>query len=197
MSKPKDQDGKDELQEKIEQLQKMEEGRRNADMSVSLQGGPEGKDDVDGFSEFDVLKTAKIEAEERAMRALAELQNAKRRMEEEKKSFAAFANQSLILELLGIVQSFNLSVSHLPEVLKGDEWVKGVLLIDQQLNALLERRGVKVIECKVGDKVDPSRHEVVMQGEGGVGMVVGVLEKGYEMNGRILRAVKVMVGKGD
>ena len=194
MSDQKDSSGgqasaQDDLLEKIEKLKQAE--------LLNSAGSDVADGSSAGGSELDALKSAKEEAEERAMRALAELQNAKRRMEEEKRSFAAFANQSLILEVLNIVQSFNLSVGHLPEILKGDEWVKGVLLIDQQLNALLERRGVVVIECKVGDKVDPLRHEAVMQASGVSGTVVAVLEKGYEMNGRVLKAVKVTVGNGN
>ncbi|MDP3976297.1 MAG: nucleotide exchange factor GrpE [bacterium] len=154
---------------------------------------PKQQGDDKKSGQEDELKAKLEEAEGRALRAVAELQNAKRRMEEDKRSFAAFANQGLILELLGIVESFNRSAEHLPEDLKSNEWAKGVLMIDQQLNAFLAKQGVKKIEVKKGDAIDPSKHEVVMR-EGEGQLVVDVLERGYEMNGRVVKPARVKVG---
>jgi len=190
--KGKKDDGKgDELLEKIEKLKKAAE-REQASLDELRPSGREFAEEED--TSDDGLLKAKEEAEEKLMRVVAEMQNLKRRSEEDKKQFAAFANQALILDILQIVQSFNLSVEHLPKDLADNEWVKGVLSIDQQLNGFLERQGVKEIECKVGDKVDPAKHEVMMKGEGKEGEVVEVFEKGYEMNGRVLRPAKVKAG---
>jgi molecular chaperone GrpE len=193
----------DELQEQIAKLKAAEEKERvsrnssvdTGELTSPLPGesGHSGTREPDNLT-VSSLVAAKEAAEEKLMRVVAEMQNLKRRSEEDKRQFAAFANQSLLLDVLQIVQTFNLSVSHLPADLADNEWVKGVLSIDKQLNGFLERQGVKDIKCVVGDKVDPAKHEVMMKGEGDDGVVVEVFEKGYEMNGRVLKAAKVKAG---
>ena len=141
------------------------------------------------------LKAAKAEAEAKAIRALADLQNAKKRMEEEKASFAVFANQMLILKVLDIYENYHRLMTHKPTDLKMDEWHKGLELIDEQFKKFLEQQGVSMVEAKPGDAIDPNKHEAVMTGDGKDGEILEVFSPGYEMGGRAIKTAKVKVGK--
>jgi molecular chaperone GrpE len=122
---------------------------------------------------------------------MADLQNSRRRMEEEKKTLLSYASSQVIQEFLPIIDNFELSFSHLPENLKNEEWIKGIDHILTQSKQILERNGITNIPAKPGDKVDPSLHEVVMKADGKPGEIVEVLQKGYMQNGKVLRTAKV------
>lgn len=170
----------DALKKKLEEAKKKEQQETANDKAVS---------------EVDELKAAKADAEAKALRALADVHNARKRMEEEKALFISFATQELILQLLDIYDNYHRLMTHKPADLKMDEWHKGLELLDQQFKGLLERQGVKVIEVKAGDHIDPSKHEAVMTGEGEDGVILEIFSSGYEMRGRIIRTAKVKVGK--
>jgi molecular chaperone GrpE len=169
----------DDILKQVEALKAKEEDQG--------EGKGEGDEEMDLYGQLE-------EEKNKALRAVAELQNAKRRMEEDKRNFAAFATQGLVVDLLSIVESFNKMVVHMPEELVENEWAKGVVLIDGQLNKFLEKQGVKKIEAVVGGDIDVAKHEVVLQGEGESGKIIEVMSDGYEMNGRTILTAKVKVG---
>lgn len=146
--------------------------------------------------EIEKLKTALVDAEAKALRSLADLQNARKRMEEEKALFSAYATQELVLQLLDIYDTYHRLMTHKPADLKMDEWHKGLELLDQQFKTFLGRQGVKILDTKEGEHIDPLKHEAVMTGEGEEGMILEVFSEGYEMRGRVIRTAKVKVGKG-
>jgi molecular chaperone GrpE len=171
--------GEDDLMKKVKKLKKKE-----------------GKKVHEAYQlEIEELKQAKEEADGKALRALAELQNAQKRMETEKASFAAFAAQSLVLQVLEIYENYHRLMQHKPEGLPDDEWHKGLELIDQQFGGFLQQQGVSQIEVKLGDSINPEKHEAMMTGEGEAGIILEVFSPGWEMKGRVIKAAKVKVGK--
>lgn len=128
-----------------------------------------------------------------AARAQADLQNAKARMEKEAQEIRAFAMSGLIEKLLPTIDNFQRAFDHLPEDLKDNDWVKGLQATEQQLMADLSAVGLQKIEA-LGQPVDSARHEVLQATEGEKDTVVQVLENGYELNGRVIRPAKVVVG---
>ncbi|MDP2691350.1 MAG: nucleotide exchange factor GrpE [bacterium] len=139
------------------------------------------------------LTRVKDEAESKALRAVADLHNAQRRMEEEKSSFSAFAAQKLVLQVLEIYENYHRLLEHEPEGLDA-EWKKGFELIDWQFQSFLDQQGVSLMEVKEGDQIDPAKHEVMMTGEGDVGKILEIFSQGYEMRGRVIKTAKVKVG---
>lgn len=128
-----------------------------------------------------------------AKQATADLQNYKKRNEEEKKQLIKFANAGLILEILQIVDTFDRSLKAMPSDLADNEWVKGMQGIDRQLHQILEKQGLKKIES-VGQKLDPNFHEAIMQGDGERNIVIEEFEAGYMLNEKVIRPAKVKVG---
>jgi molecular chaperone GrpE len=193
------QGGMDELKKKLEEAQLKEnevidsEGAQTRG-EMKKQGSGELKQLEE---EIQALKEANEEAQSRALRALADLQNARRRMEEEKASFVAFASQSLVLKVLDIYENYHRLLSHKPEGLPEGEWLKGLELIDQQFQSFLDQQGVKMIEAVVGGKIDPEKQEAVMSGDGEEGVILEVFSPGYEMKGRVIKTAKVKVGRAN
>lgn len=127
-------------------------------------------------------------------RAAADLQNFKRRAEDEQKNLVAFANSNLILEILPILDNFERAIEHKPEDVSKD-WLDGILQIYNQFQKILEKQGVEVIKTE-GEKCDPNFHEAMLHCEGEDGIIVQELEKGYMLKGKVIRPAKVSVGNG-
>lgn len=139
---------------------------------------------------------AKIEELTNALaRAMADLQNYKRRTEEDQGKFVKFANAELLKILLPIIDNFDRSASHMPEDLKKNDWAKGILQIHDEFLKTLEKIGVKRIKT-VGEKLDPKLHEGLIAGPGKKDVVLEELEPGYTLNGDVIKVAKVKVGDG-
>jgi molecular chaperone GrpE len=130
-----------------------------------------------------------------AGRAQADLQNAKARIEREAADMRRFAAEQVIKRLLPTLDNFQRAFQHVPDALKGDEWVKGVTAIEQDLLKQLADAGLKRMQS-LGEVADSARHEILAVAPGDEGKVVEVLEEGYEMHGRVIRPAKVKVGGG-
>lgn len=132
-----------------------------------------------------------------AKRALADLQNFKRMMEQERAQYVQFATVSILHELIPVVDNFQRAMTHIPVEAQQSEWFKGVVQIQNQLLSLLKKQGVEEIPSPVGTIVDPNFHEAVMTAPGAKDTVTMELEKGYTLGGKVLRPSKVQVGNGE
>jgi molecular chaperone GrpE len=108
-----------------------------------------------------------------------------------------YADVGLIFKILPILDNFEIAEKKLPENLKADVNVKGILQIKNQIQDFLKNQGVEEIKS-VGEKFDPNFMEVVEEVEAKdkkSGIVVEETQKGYKMNGRLLRPARVKVVK--
>ena len=135
------------------------------------------------------------ELKEALARCMADLQNFKRRTEEEKMRFVKFANAELLKELLPIIDNFDRACQQIPSHVKEDAWTKGVVQTHDELMKALEKIGVKKIET-VGQKLDPNIHEAVIQGFGKKDEIIEEMEPGYTYHDETLKPAKVKVGDG-
>lgn len=145
------------------------------------------------------LEERKKEAEDYLQgwkRAQADYQNLKREMQKEKVELAKFANLSLLLELLPVLDNFGRAIQHLPEEKKNDEWAKGVLAIEQQFRSILT--SMSVAEVPADGMFNPELHEAVGDGDGQdvpPGTILEVIQPGYLLHGKLIRPAKVRVAK--
>lgn len=140
-------------------------------------------------------ETQLAEMTETAKRAAADLQNFKRRVEEEKGSLRIFANLQLLQGIFPVIDNFQRAFAHIPETLAKDEWVKGLFAIEKQFVATLASLGLSEIPCEPGAKFDPTLHEAVTQGPGEKDTILECFERGYLWNGTVVRPAKVKVGR--
>ncbi len=132
-------------------------------------------------------------ASEVSSRSQAELQNVKIRLEREAGEIRKFASEAVLLKLLPTIDNLQRALKLLPKNLESDNWVKGIVALEQQFLKEVGDMGLKRFES-VGKPLDAERHEVLMQVEGDSGTVIDVLEDGYELHGKIVRPAKVKVG---
>jgi molecular chaperone GrpE len=125
--------------------------------------------------------------------ALADLQNYRRRTEEEKASFVEFANADLILGLIPALNSIDIALKHEP---KDAEWIKGIEASLRQIKSELEKRGLKEIAA-AGQKFDPKFHEALLVAPGEKDLILEELEKGYMLGERVIKPARVKVGNGE
>ena len=134
---------------------------------------------------------------ERARRAQAELENMRRRTARDIENAHRFALEKFITELLPVLDSLELGISATDSAEDVASLREGMDLTMKMFRTTLEKFGVKVIDPQ-GEKFNPEQHEAVTLQEAGdstPGMVISVMQKGYELNGRLVRPAMVIVAK--
>jgi 8-oxo-dGTP diphosphatase len=126
-------------------------------------------------------------------RCQADFENYKKDQARHLEEFRKYAKMGVIEQILPVVDNFEASLAHVPEKSKENKWVEGIVYIKKQLEDILKNNDIEEIEVKIGDKFDPEIHEAV-GGDGEKQKVTKVVQKGYKLNGRILRAARVEVG---
>ncbi len=144
------------------------------------------------------LRDDKKQALDELQRQKAEFLNARKRDEERQKEEIALANERLILELLPVVDSFEMAFADQEAYEQTPEnWRRGVEYIYSQLLSTLEQYGVRQLH-PVNEAFDPRYHEAVEQVEVAEsakdGAVVKTIQKGYLLNDKVIRSAKVQVG---
>ncbi len=143
------------------------------------------------------LEQAKAEAERYLnnwRRAEADFANYKKRVEQEREEVRRFANASLIINILPVLDDLERALSSLDARLAGLTWFDGIRLIYRKLQIVLENAGVQEIPAE-GQTFDPRVHEAIHYAEGEEGKVLAVAQKGYKLHDRVLRPALVIVGK--
>lgn len=140
----------------------------------------------------DKLREAEAKAKEHLdnwQRAQADFVNVRKRDEEAKQEFMKFAKSDILYELMPVLDAFELAVSH------GN---KDAEQIQKLLVSILKQHGLSEMNPQ-GEIFDPSRHEAIAmvktEDKNLDNTVVDVFQKGYELNGKVIRAAKVRVGE--
>lgn len=128
-------------------------------------------------------------------RAKADLINYKKEEEKRFEDFAKFSLGVFMKELVAVLDSFDLGLTMLKD---DDSARKGLLLIRSKLADILKKFGLEEMRIATGQPFDPSQQEAVAEVDSDqpVGTIIEEAEKGYRLNGRVLRPAKVKVAKG-
>jgi molecular chaperone GrpE len=167
--------------------------------NMNSQAEPATTEIEDAASLRQALAEEKKKAEEYLanwQRAQADFINYKRRTEQERLDLSRFANASLILSLLPVLDDLDRALnSEMPAKSAKQNWLEGVRLVDRKFRSILEAQGLTPIKA-LGEPFDPNFHEALRQDKGKEGIVVEEFQKGYMMHDRLLRPTKVVVGNG-
>lgn len=140
------------------------------------------------------------ENHDRYLRTLADFENYKKRTQKEKADLAKFANEQILEELLPVIDNLERAVTHSKETQDFGKMLEGFDMIQKQFLSVLDKFGVKPIEC-LKQPFDPSVHQSVGQAdiEAGSdvaeGSIVSEAQKGYFLKDRVLRPPLVIVAK--
>jgi molecular chaperone GrpE len=132
---------------------------------------------------------------DRYVRAVAELENYKKRAVRDRTDSLKYGQENLIRDILPLVDSLDRAMEHACNSNDFEAFKAGLQLIQNQLSGCLGKQGVEPIEA-IGRDFDPNFHQAVLQVESpdhGHNQVVDEFEKGYLLNGRLLRPSKVSV----
>jgi len=156
----------------------------------------------DHNQEIDDLKKKLEEKEKEAadnydkyLRAIAELDNYRKRAARERTDIIKYGKEDIIKDILPFMDSLDRALEHDTGDIKA--FKDGVALIREQLLGCLKKHGVEKIEA-AGKDFDPNFHEALMQTESDQhedNKIVSEMEKGYLLNGRLLRPSRVCVCK--
>ncbi|MDA1099537.1 MAG: nucleotide exchange factor GrpE [Proteobacteria bacterium] len=170
-------------------------------------GGSEGQDGcVDPADEPDALELAYGEAadlKDKLLRAMAETENLRRRNEREKTELRKYAIADFARDMLAVSDNLQRALSSVGEEARKsspemDQLLEGVELTQRELQGHFDKHGIKEIN-PLGEKLDPNLHQAVVQIEhleAPHGTVIQVMQPGYVINDRLLRAAMVGVAKG-
>jgi molecular chaperone GrpE len=153
-----------------------------------------------GAGDASKLQAERDDLFERLARATADFKNSQRRMQQEFDQRLAYANQSLIKQLLPVIDNFERALAVDPSRASAESVLKGLQLVHDQWLDVLKKENVNEIVPRAGDAFDPARHEALMQQDApqfaGKGpTVVQTLQKGYSLSDRVLRPAQVAVSR--
>ncbi|WP_225308445.1 nucleotide exchange factor GrpE [Hypericibacter terrae] len=155
----------------------------------------------------DLLEEARAEAarlKDQLLRALAETENVRRRGQREREDAQRYAASNFAKDMLAVADNLGRALQHIPaEQLDSDPALKtlydGVAATERQLLSAFERHNIKRIE-PLGEKFDSNLHQAMFEVPGTgqpAGTIVQVLQPGYVMHDRLLRAAMVGVAKAE
>ena len=131
------------------------------------------------------------------MRIAAEMVNTLRRKDEETNRLLKYSNESLITELLPVIDNFERALNVDAKTTDIESYQKGMTMIYNSLKNILEKFEVKEIEA-IDKEFDPSYHQAVMQEEKEgtkENIVIEVLQKGYTYKDQVIRPAMVKISK--
>jgi molecular chaperone GrpE len=130
-------------------------------------------------------------------RCQADFTNYRRQTEEDRKKLLKMANADLMMDILPVLDNFQLAAKHVPAELEQNNWAQGVKQIEKQLEDILASEGLVRIET-VGQEFDPRSHEAVehIKSDKPEGIIIEEVSAGYEFDGQVLRVAKVTVSSG-
>jgi molecular chaperone GrpE len=134
------------------------------------------------------------------VRTYAEMENIKKRAKKEKEDLAKFANESLIKDILPVIDNLDKAISHAKDNDGNNSTglLEGVSLTLEVMKKALEKAGLKEIVAE-GKPFDPNFHEAILQQENSEvkpGHIIKELQRGYILNGRLIRPSMVIVAQG-
>jgi len=154
------------------------------------------------FTELENLYAENAGLKDKLLRALAELENVRRRAEREVADAKVYGVANFAREMLAFADNLRRALENVPEAARADanvaSLVEGVEVMERDFLSRLARFGVKKIEAQ-GARFDPNQHEALFEipdETQPAGTVAQVVEQGYMIGERVLRPAKVGVTRG-
>jgi len=180
-------------------------GVEEENVLAALEGNGAGEE-VAGVSEAadseptmeEQLADAKAQADEYLegwQRALADFDNARKRMKRESAATYRNATIDVLSRLLPVIDDYERAMNNVPPAFAEDSWFEGVQLVQRKLKSFLENSKIEIIPS-VGELFDPNVHSAILKEpseEYESGIVVRELQTGYRLGERVIRPTLVVV----
>jgi len=180
----------------------MQESRDDSNPTVTEAGETLGEgtaaESPEALREAVAAKSREVERlQDRLVRLQAEFENFKKRMAREKTEYLKYAHEALVLEFLPILDNLERAIASARAEAGSTPLLEGIEMIARLFRTVLEKAGVRPMEV-LGRPFDPAYHQAVEQVEsshGDVSVVVGEVQRGYLIEGRVLRPAMVKVSR--
>jgi molecular chaperone GrpE len=143
------------------------------------------------------LQVKAAEANEKTLRTMAEWENARKRLAQDKQESVKFANEGLLESLLPVVDNFELGMQAAATAKDAKSIAVGLQMVLTQMRNFLQEQGLEPIEA-IGKPFDPHRHEALGEVEAPdqpEGTVVSQVRRGYLYKGKLMRPATVYLAK--
>lgn len=161
----------------------------------------EGAPEVAEHDRVAELETQLAEAQSATLYARAEAQNLLRRAQKEAEDARAYAATGFARDILSVADNLARALSAIPEDLRGDEKMKGLVTgleaTGRELDSVFARHGVSKVSA-LGETLDPNRHQAMMEvpsADAAPGTIVQEIQSGYMIKDRLLRPALVGVAR--
>ena len=203
MAKKKKDDGEVEIKEVKEESEDIEVDSvqseaepEDADDAVEAETGNDTEDRETADAESDESKVSHEDEtwSEKYTRLMADFQNFRKRTDKEKADVYSFANEKIMTDLLTVLDNFERALGSEG---KDEAYAEGMKMIFKQLQDILKTSGLEEIDA-VGQDFDPNFHHAVLTDSNDdfdSGKVTEVLQKGYKLNGKVIRPSMVKVNE--
>lgn len=157
---------------------------------------PQNPSEAD-ISQYEALLAQMQEQKDEFLRQAAEYENSRKRLAKDKEDSVKYANEKLLNDIFPVLDSLEMTLSHVKPEQSSDPLVAGVQLILKQLLQTLQKHGVEELGL-IGDVFDPHQHEAIGAAptpDFKPGLVAQVHRKGYKLKDRLIRAALVTVSQ--
>ncbi|MBL6963479.1 MAG: nucleotide exchange factor GrpE [Bacteroidetes bacterium] len=190
MAKKENTNGNEEIQKEKNAAQATEKKGKTGKPKVKVES--KGKE-----TELDKLKAERDELQDKYLRLYSDFENFKRRSAKEKIDLIDYASENVMIEILPVLDDFDRAIKSMKDANEISSIFDGVNLIYHKLKKSLEGKGLHEVEC-IGKDFDPEIHEALNKIPAPkkklVGKVVDQVQKGYSLNGKVIRHSQVIVG---
>lgn len=139
---------------------------------------------------------------EQLLRSAADFENAKKRLTRERDEFAKFSQESILKDLLPVLDNFDRALTHADSLGESEKKLiksvlTGIQMVQKQMQEILKNHGLAKVES-LGKSFDPHKHEAVgtVDSDRPADEVVEECEAGYLLHDRLVRAAKVKISSG-
>ena len=191
------EDIKEETKEETKEEIMVEDGQGLGEEATSSESGGSDHENIDESEPVFKIKSLENklkDQEEAILRLNAEYANFRRRTAEEKATIGLYANEKAFNELIPVIDNMERALEACDD--KESPLFVGVDMIYKQLLDALRKSGLERIDAEIGQDFDPNLHMAVMQeasDEYEPGKILMVLQKGYRLDKKVLRASMVKV----
>jgi len=186
--------GENEAQNSVENGESMQ-GAQNSGVN-DAENGEKQPVELTHEEKITELEAQLAETRDQLLRKAADFENFRKRMNQEKQSAIEYANQSLLLDIIPIIDDFERAISAGEGSTDFTTFLDGVKMIEKRLTSQLESKwGLKRFSS-AGEPFDPNRHEALMMEKSPditEAVVQEDLSRGYLLKDRVIRAAKVKV----
>jgi molecular chaperone GrpE len=165
---------------------------------AAAEAPPAHAESAESLREALAAKTQEFDRlQDRLLRLHAEFENFKKRTAREKAEFLKFAHEGLILDVLPVLDNLERALRSARAEAGSSPLIEGIEMIVRLFRNVLDKAGVKAIEA-IGQPFDPAVHQAVAQADAdadGDPVVAEEVQKGYTIEGRVLRPAMVKVSR--